>query len=100
VNRHLVKDEAVTFQISFLVCTAHYAHTSRQIEVQIGPWHGNRFILHLDPNLNLAEIQEVTAGHIQGMFREALDDIAVYQRDARTRRLAGGASVKPDRPVV
>lgn len=86
MNRYLVKDEAVTFQISFLVCTAHYAHTSRQIEVQIGPWHGDRFSLFLDPNLNLAEIQEATAGHIQSIFREALDDIAVYKRDARDRR--------------
>lgn len=86
MNRYLVKDETVTFQISFLVCTAHYGHTSGQIEVQIGDWHSNRFKLLLDPNLTLAEIQEVTAKHIQSVFRESWDDIVVYKRDARDRR--------------
>ena len=86
MNRHLVPDEYVTFQISFLVCTAHYAHTSGQIEVQIGPWHSNRFNLILDPNLTLAEIQEVTAGRMQRIFSETLEDIAVYKRDAKDRR--------------
>lgn len=95
MNRYLVKDETVTFHISFLVCTAHYAHTSRQIEVQVGDCYSNRFNLLLDPNLNLAEIQEETARHLQSIFREALDDIAVYQRDARDRRMVGGVKRSP-----
>jgi hypothetical protein len=85
MNRHLVEDESVTFQISFLVCTAHYSHRSGRIEVQIGDWHSNRFNLTLDPNLTLAEIQEVTAGRMQRIFSETLEDIAVYKRDARNR---------------
>jgi hypothetical protein len=86
MNRHLVEDEYVTFQISFLVCTAHYSHKSGRIEVQIGDWHSNRFNLNLGPHLTLAEIQEVTARHLQSVFAEALEDIAVYKRDARDRR--------------